>query len=223
MEEFEQKGSPLAAVRAFLAQQDVSSSENEEHPEKYIPLPARLGVGANPNQAVHAMITPGLSEASRRLGSALRRQAQAAGNDEAVVESSEGEDTESRARAISTTHVRDQNPQGKEKEAIEKKSHAGGQNQKSERAVDLKSEEKDDSASDDEWGDDVLRRMAGEQDVNFKSWSEGFAEGESTGVESNGYTNGFHGEKKCNIDVGLKRKKKKIRNRQKNVRRDKRK
>ncbi|CAN8061865.1 unnamed protein product [Agarophyton chilense] len=89
MEEFEQNGSALAAVRAFLAQQDVSSSENEEPPEKYILRPARLGVGANPNQAVHATTTPGLSEASRRLGSALRRQAQAAGNDEAAVESSE--------------------------------------------------------------------------------------------------------------------------------------
>ncbi|KAI0558180.1 hypothetical protein FGB62_228g022 [Gracilaria domingensis] len=209
-----------------MAQHDDSSSEDEEPPEKYIPRPARLGVGANPNQAVHGGSTHGLSEANRRLGNALKRQAYAAENkDDHNIESSDDEEVESRARAVGKRLRRDRKIESKQ--AIEKgslQSRLRGQTQESEQTAVTERKEKGDSDSDGEWGDDVLRRMTEEQDAEFQCWSKGFVSVEDADANSHGKRYEFNnGEKRQDTQAMFKHKKKKKRSRQKNLRRDKRK
>lgn len=167
----------------------------------------RLGVGADPNQAVGVTNTPGLSEANRRLGSALRKQARQLIQDDDDSDGSASE-IESRARAVGKRENAVQWAGGKRKDSTGTDEHRKNCTKQ------MENEEKgeksnDGSSSDEEWGDDVLRKMTEQQNSELKAWANGFASADKNGAQAGG--------------VGVRKKRKKIRSRQKNLRRDKRK
>lgn len=119
---------------------------------------------------------------------------------------------ESKARAVGKRGNRAPSPERKKKDS--------GNNRTKNSAKQMENGEKGEkgkegSSSDEEWGDDVLRKMTEEQDSEFKTWANGFEGVDKAGGDARdgAVTNGGGNAKK---------KRKKIRSRRKNLKRDKR-
>lgn len=172
-----------------------------------------LGVGANPNLSVHTAASPSLNEVKRRLGNAIRRQVRAEAQLHLHSDSGTDDELESRSKIIgnkppsatNVMHIKS----NKLNNCLQRDHIENSKSHHNQHILDIAAN--DVHSSEEEWGDDMLQRVLREQKIAFEKWSNGFVSVKDTKPIFN-----------SNRGLSLKRKKKKIRSRQKNLRRDKR-